>query len=131
MQSPKPLSPHLQIYTLPLTVVLSILHRAAGAFLSVGAVFFTAWLVLLAGDKEVYHFVAGKFAYHWVGKTLLYAWIAALYFHLANGVRHLIWDMGFGFQLKNVDRSSILVIVFTVVMTISSWVVVEIVQGRL
>ncbi len=126
----RPLSPHLQVYTLPLTAVLSVMHRMAGAFLSLGAIAFTIWLVLASGDKETYDAFAFAW-YSWYAKILLYGWIAALYFHLANGVRHLFWDVGYGFELKTVDRSAIFVILFTIFMTMISWVLIAIMQDKI
>ncbi len=126
----RPLSPHLQVYTLPLTAVLSVMHRMAGAFLSLGAIAFTIWLVLASGDKETYDAFASVWN-SWYAKILLYGWIAALYFHLANGVRHLFWDVGYGFELKTVDRSAIFVILFTIFMTMTSWVLIAIMQHRI
>jgi succinate dehydrogenase / fumarate reductase cytochrome b subunit len=85
----RPLSPHLQIYRWQLTSVLSILHRAAGIALSVGAVLLVWWLVAAASGPAAYSRAAGFFG-SWIGLVLLFGWTAALFYHLCNGIRHLV-----------------------------------------
>lgn len=118
----RPLSPHLQVYRLPLTAVLSILHRITGVILTLGFVLLVATVVALATDAALYERIAGWFG-HWLGCTALVACSAALFLHLSNGVRHLIWDAGWGFELKTVDISAFITIAATVLLTITTWAI--------
>src|SRR5260370_9916764 len=95
----RPLSPHLQIYRPQLTSVLSILHRAAGIALSAGTILLVWWLVAAASGSEAYDRVAA-FLGSWLGLLLLFGWTASLFYHLCNGIRHLVWDTGHALDLK-------------------------------
>ena len=97
-QAGRPLSPHLQIYKPQLTSTLSILHRATGMALAVGMLPLVWWLLAAATGPESY-VQAQAFLGSWVGIVLLVGWAYALFFHLCNGVRHLVWDTGHGFDL--------------------------------
>ncbi len=116
----RPLSPHLGIYRKQLTSVLSILHRISGIGLSLGA-FGVAWfLVALAGGDESYaRFLA--LATSPVGLALLFAWSAGINYHLLNGLRHLAWDAGKGFDLPSVYRSGWTVVVLALLGTAAIW----------
>ncbi len=116
----RPTSPHLTIYRWQITMVLSILHRMTGVALYAGAVAMVAWLAVAAYYPAHYtgwHELANS----WGGRVLLLGWMAAFYFHLANGVRHLFWDMGKGFSLPAATRSGWLVVVLTLALTAGSW----------
>ncbi|GJL86046.1 MAG: succinate dehydrogenase, cytochrome b556 subunit [Micavibrio sp.] len=117
----RPLSPHLQVYKPQLTSVTSILHRATGYGLSVGLAFFTWWLVAAASGPEAYQTFT-SFCGSLLGIGLLFGWSLAFYYHLANGIRHLIWDSGFLFKIKNAYAAGYFVLFFTVVMTALTWV---------
>jgi succinate dehydrogenase / fumarate reductase cytochrome b subunit len=93
----RPLSPHLSVYRWQVTNSLSILHRLTGLFLAVGIAFLVWWLVALASGPDAYAGAQRVFANPWF-KLPLAAWIACFFYHLANGVRHLVWDAGFGFD---------------------------------
>jgi succinate dehydrogenase / fumarate reductase cytochrome b subunit len=99
--SNRPLSPHLQVYKPQLTSVLSILHRITGAVLAVGTLLVTYWLSALAGGPETFA-SANAILGSVLGKIVLFFWSWALFYHLANGIRHLIWDTGVGFDLPRV-----------------------------
>ncbi len=116
----RPLSPHLQIYRFPLTVVLSVAHRITGALLSLGAVALVAWLVAVAAGDLLYEPVYVYFA-STPGQIMLVVWSAMLYFHLCNGVRHLFWDAGLGFDLRVVDLSAVATLAVTVLLTALTW----------
>jgi succinate dehydrogenase / fumarate reductase cytochrome b subunit len=94
----RPLSPHLQVYKPQLTSVLSISHRATGLALSVGMVVLVGWLLATAIGPEAYADMRG-FLGSWIGIVLLVGWTFSLFFHLCNGVRHLVWDTGHGLDL--------------------------------
>lgn len=116
----RPLSPHLQIYRPQITSVLSILHRITGVALSVGTLMLTWWLLAAAAGPD--HFaLAHGFITSWLGYLLLLGWSVALFYHLSNGIRHLAWDAGWGFELPAVYKSGYAVIAATVVLTALAW----------
>lgn len=117
-----PLSPHLQIYRLPLTAVLSIVHRATGVVLSLGAVLLVWILALAANSAEAYSQLIPHLA-SWYGQIFLLGLVFSLYMHFCNGIRHLFWDIGMGFELETVDRTAILVIFVATGLTIATWAV--------
>ena len=117
----RPLSPHLQIYRWQLTSVLSILHRAAGLALSAGAVLLVWWLVAAASGPEAYDGVA-DFLGSRFGRLLLFGWTLSLFYHLCNGIRHLVWDTGHGLDLKSTYFGGWLVVGGTSVLTLIAWI---------
>ena len=121
MASPnRPLSPHLQIYKPQLTSVLSIMHRGTGVVLAIGMLFLVWWLVALASGEDVF-VTAQKFWGSWIGRLLLLGWSYALFYHLANGLRHLFWDAGKGFELREAYRNGWIVVTASVVLTLAAW----------
>lgn len=116
----RPLSPHLSVYRWPLTMTLSILHRVSGIALSAGFVAFALWLIVAGSDEESYRrFLA--LIDSLPGRAMLAAWSFAFFFHLANGVRHLFWDAGYGFEKAQANASAWAVIVLTVLLTLGYW----------
>lgn len=108
---PRPLSPHLQVYTQPLTAgAMSILHRITGGILAVGAFALVAWLLAVAGGSEAFARF-GALAGSWPGIVGLALFAAALVYHLLNGLRHLFWDIGKGFDLARSHASGLAVLV--------------------
>jgi len=107
----RPLSPHLQVYRPQLTTVLSILHRATGVALSLGAVAFVAWLVAIASGPDVYGQAQGIFSSGWF-QILCAGWVFCGFYHLGNGIRHLAWDVGWGFEIPQVYASGWAVVAF-------------------
>lgn len=116
----RPLSPHLQIYRPQLTSVLSILHRVTGVFLSSGILVLIYWLSALSGGPDTYESAVVLLG-SWPAQALLLAWMAAFYYHLLNGVRHLFWDAGIGFELRQVYRSGWMVLIGCVILTTITW----------
>ena len=119
--SGRPLSPHLSIYRWPITMTLSILHRASGVAMSIGLIVLSAWLMAIAGDAQSYAQFSSV-ADSLVGRIALIGWTAAFFFHLSNGVRHLIWDAGRGLEKSQASSSAWFVVVMTVVLTSAFWV---------
>jgi succinate dehydrogenase cytochrome b subunit len=117
----RPLSPHLSIYRWPITMTLSILHRATGLALSVGLVVFVAWLFSAAAGAASYTAVVSALA-STPGKVCLIGWSFAFFFHLSNGIRHLVWDAGFGFEKHQANASAWFVLVLALVLTAVFWV---------
>lgn len=121
MPASRPLSPHLQIYRWQITSVLSILHRFTGLALSAGTLLLVWWLVALATGPDAFA-TAQAFVGSWLGRLLLLGWSFSLFFHLANGIRHLFWDAGYGFEIKTTTASGWTVVVTSVALTVIAWV---------
>ena len=93
-----PLSPHLQIYRWPITMVASIVHRITGMALAGGTLFLAWWLIAAASGPEAYEYFV-SWTVHPLGRFVLFGFVWSLAFHLLNGVRHLAWDVGYGFKV--------------------------------
>ena len=117
----RPLSPHMTVYRFQLTSVLSFLHRITGVALAVGLLLLVYWLLAVASGPEAYNAVQA-FNASIVGRTLLFGWTFALFYHLCNGIRHLVWDTGHGYELSDVYRSGWLVVGASVVLTVLAWI---------
>lgn len=128
MSRSKPLSPHLQVYRPQLTSVLSITHRATGVFLSIGTLLLLYWLISVAGGPERYR-AAQEVLGCWASKLALLGWTWAFFYHLCNGLRHLAWDAGFGFDLKTVYRTGYAVIAASLILTGLVWAYVLVQLG--
>jgi succinate dehydrogenase / fumarate reductase, cytochrome b subunit len=116
-----PLSPHLQVYRPQLTSILSITHRATGVVLSLaGTVIILYWMIATAFGPETYSSAQAIFA-SLPAKIVLLGWTGAFYFHLLNGVRHLLWDTGWGLDLPTAYKTGYGVIIFSILLTISTW----------
>ncbi len=118
--SQRPMSPHLFIYRWPMTMTVSILHRVTGMTLSVGLVVFVAWLLAAAAGPDAYAQFAAVLG-SVPGRIFLVLWTATLFFHLANGVRHLFWDLGMGFEIPQANATGWTVIASTFVLTLAYW----------
>jgi succinate dehydrogenase / fumarate reductase cytochrome b subunit len=117
---PRPVSPHLQIYRPQLTSILSILHRITGVFLTLGIPVLIYWLAAAATSAEAFdraQAVAGSV----IGRGLLFLWTGAFFYHLLNGLRHLAWDGGWGYELPMVYRTGWAALIGSVVLTLVSW----------
>lgn len=116
----RPLSPHLQVYRWQITMTMSILHRVTGMALSVGAFALLWWLLAVAQGGEAYATVAACLASP-IGMVAAFGFSLALVYHLLNGIRHLLWDAGWGFEIPEVYRSGYAVFGLTVVLTAAIW----------
>jgi succinate dehydrogenase / fumarate reductase cytochrome b subunit len=121
-QAERPLSPHLQVYKPQLTSVLSISHRATGIALSVGTILLVWWLLAAARGPDAYDAVRG-FAGSWIGVLLIVGWTYSLFFHLCNGIRHLFWDAGYGFDLPTTYKSGWAVVAVSGALTLIAVIV--------
>lgn len=121
----RPLSPFMfpTWYQFQITSALSILHRLTGIALAVGSILLAWWLIAVASGGQLFAathaFIASP-----IGLLLLFGWSTALFYHLCNGIRHLAWDAGYGFELRNAYRSGYAVLVATIVLTVLAWLVV-------
>ena len=117
----RPLSPHLSVYRPQITSAMSILHRITGVALSVGTLALVWWIAAAAiGDSAFANAQAALGS--WLGQILLFGWTLALFYHLFNGVRHLGWDAGYGFELPNVLRSGVAVFAIAGLLTVALWI---------
>ena len=121
----RPLSPHLQIYRWYFTMALSITHRITGIGLALGLVLFTWWLLALASGPNAFATVQAVVD-SWFGVLVLFIYTVVLFYHMGNGIRHLIWDFGYGFDPEVAYRSGAAVLVFAGVMTIVVWLVIAV-----
>jgi succinate dehydrogenase / fumarate reductase cytochrome b subunit len=119
----RPLSPHLQIYKPQITSVMSILHRITGIALVAGTVPLVMWLWALAYSPDSVNCLKSFFG-AWYGIVLMVGWTVAFYYHLANGIRHMYWDTARGFSLPSVNLSGVLTLVFVLVATAATWMIV-------
>jgi succinate dehydrogenase / fumarate reductase cytochrome b subunit len=103
----RPLSPHLQVFRFILTMAMSIVHRVTGGALYFGAALVTLWLVAAASGPEWYALVDGVYS-SWFGRLVLLGFVWALIHHALGGVRHFIWDFGFGFDKKTADAMALM-----------------------
>jgi len=117
-----PLSPHLQVWRWHITMAASILHRATGVALYVGGLIVAAWAVALAAGPERYaefKSLLGSLP----GKVVMFGLTVSIFYHLANGVRHLVWDTGHGLDVKSANASAVLVFAFAGAATLAIWVI--------
>jgi succinate dehydrogenase / fumarate reductase cytochrome b subunit len=117
---PRPLSPHLQVYRWQLTMAMSIVHRATGIMLAGGTLLLVWWLVALAMGPAAYA-GAQSFIGSPIGLIMMFGWTVALFYHLLNGIRHLFWDAGLGFDIATVYRSGYAVLILAVLLSFASW----------
>lgn len=118
--SARPLSPHLQVYRWQLTMTLSILHRATGVALAAGTILLISLLLALAAGPGPYASVRG-FCASPFGMFLLLGWTWSLCFHLCNGIRHLAWDAGWGFEIPRAYLTGWTVVVVSAILTALIW----------
>jgi succinate dehydrogenase / fumarate reductase cytochrome b subunit len=104
-------------------MALSIGHRVTGAALAAGLLLLTVWLVALAAGPEAFAAVDAVVD-SWFGGLVLFGFTAAAFLHLGNGIRHLAWDFGYGFDLETTRRSGQAVVAFTVVATLLTWIAI-------
>lgn len=116
----RPLSPHLQTYRPQLTSILSIMNRVTGIAISIGTLMLVWWLVAAASGPAAYDTVQ-SFVGSFVGLFVLFGWTASLMYHLWGGVRHLMWDLGYGTDLPTVHLSGWAAIIATVASTVLIW----------
>ncbi len=116
----RPLAPHIQVYRPQINSVLSMFHRLTGIWLGIGSVFLVWWLVALALGPQAYASAQGFFD-SWLGQVFLLGWSFAACLHLANGIRHLLWDLGLGFTLRTAYATGWMVIGGTLLLTIITW----------
>ena len=116
----RPISPHLQIYKPQITSILSISHRFTGIILFFSCFLVCIWLFAMAFNDSLYDLINIFFS-GIIGKVILFFITFSFFYHLLNGVRHLVWDIGYGYKIRNVYLSGIIVILLTLVINIYIW----------
>lgn len=112
----RPLSPHLDIYRWRITMLTSTLHRLSGVVLSFGLFVLVLRLAFIAAGGEADFAPSGM-----MQNAFWFVWSLAIYYHLANGIRHLVWDSGRGFAVKTAEKSAKIVLISAVVLTLLTW----------
>lgn len=126
---PRPLSPNIQIYRPQLTSVLSIANRITGVALSAYAVALVIWLVAAAAGPDTYATVH-SFIRSWVGQILLLGCTFSFFLHLCGGVRHLVWDAGYGFSLRAIYASGWTAVAASIMLTVLTWALGVVLAGQ-
>ncbi len=125
----RPLSPHMQVYRWQLHMVLSILHRMTGLALGAGTLLLAWWVLAIAAGPDAYRlfqdFITGI-----LGRLILFGFTFALILHALNGIRHLFWDVGKGFELDTVRQSGLIVVILSVALTVITWAAGYWIAGR-
>ncbi len=119
----RPISPHLQIYKLPLTGIISISHRMTGMLLSAGLLLFVYLISAVAGGAESYATMQAVTTL-WLIKLVYWGFVYALFFHCCHGVRHLIWDAGQSFELETLNRYAFIELIASLVLTVITLVII-------
>ena len=118
--SKNPLSPHIQIYRWHISSLLSITHRISGIINLTALILIFIWLLVLSfseSNYELFLLIINSF----VGKFILIGFVWSMSFHLLSGIRHLAWDLGYGFEIKTANISGVTVIISSLVLTIIFW----------
>lgn len=126
----RPMSPHLQIYRWPITMAASITHRATGMALATGTLFLAWWLIAAASRPEDYALFV-RVAGNPLGQAVLFGFLWSLSFHLLNGIRHLFWDMGYGFKVPTAKLTAALVYLGSLILAAGAFAVGYMVRGGL
>jgi succinate dehydrogenase / fumarate reductase, cytochrome b subunit len=124
----RPLSPHLQVYKLMLTFVMSGFHRISGAVLYFGMLLIAWWLIAAASGPNAYGYFEW-FMGSLIGRLVLFGYTWALLHHMLGGIRHLIWDLGLGFEPAEREFLALATIVGSIVLTLIVWVVGYLAMG--
>jgi succinate dehydrogenase / fumarate reductase cytochrome b subunit len=120
----RPTSPHLQVYKLPLTGIISITHRVTGLLLSAGLIFFVYIIYAVAGGSTTYAAMQTFMSLRLM-QLIYWGFIYALFFHLCHGVRHLIWDAGKSFDRDTLNRYAMIELVASFVLTLVTFIFVS------
>ena len=120
--SKNPLSPHLQIYRWQISSLISITHRITGILNFLGLIFISAW-ISSAGISENLFECFSVFLKSFIGRFILIGFTWSIIYHLLSGIRHLFWDLGYGYEIKTANFSGILVILSSLILTIVLWMI--------
>lgn len=117
----RPTSPHLQVYKLPLTGIISISHRITGILLSAGVLLVVMLFYALSQGEGAYAAMQSTVNF-WLVKLIYWGFIYALFFHLCHGVRHLFWDIGDGFEPDKLNKYAKIELAAAFTLTLATWI---------
>ena len=120
--SKNPLSPHLQIYRWQISSLVSIIHRITGILNFLGLIFISAWISSAGIGENLFEYFA-IFLKSFIGNFFLIGFTWSISYHLLSGIRHLFWDLGYGYEIKTANFSGILVILSSLILTIVLWII--------
>jgi len=120
--SKKPLSPHLQIYRWQISSLLSITHRITGILNLLGLIFISAWISSAGIGENLFEYFS-VFLKSFIGKFILIGFTWSISYHLLSGIRHFFWDLGYGYEIKTVNISGVIVIISSLLLTIFLWLI--------
>ena len=124
----RPLSPHLQTYRVTLTMALSIIHRATGVALYFGTLLLAWWLIATASGPGAYATLQA-FTSSWIGRVVVFGYTWALLHHMLGGIRHLIWDLGYGFGPSEREWLTRAALFGSITLTIVVWIIAYLAGG--
>jgi len=120
--SKNPLSPHLQIYKWQISSLLSIIHRITGILNLLGLIFISAWISSAGIGENLFEYFS-VFLKSFIGKFILIGFTWSISYHLLSGIRHFFWDLGYGYEIKTVNISGVIVIVSSLLLTVFLWLI--------
>ena len=120
--SKNPLSPHLQIYRWQISSLISITHRITGILNFLGLIFISAWISSAGIGENSFEYFS-VFLKSFIGEFFLIGFTWSISYHLLSGIRHLFWDLGYGYEIKTANISGILVILSSLILTIVLWMI--------
>jgi succinate dehydrogenase cytochrome b subunit len=123
MSRNRPLSPHLQVYSFIPTMAMSIIHRITGGAMYFGTLLVAWWLIAAASGEEYFNWVNGIYG-SWIGLIVLFGYTWALVHHMLGGLRHFMWDLGYGFGKEFTTKLALALPVASVLVTVALWLVV-------
>lgn len=130
ISSNRPLSPHLTIYRPQISSVLSILHRISGVVNYLGMVVILWWLTTIAFlPQDPTQTWIWELANCGIGKFIIFCWSFSVFFHLCTGIRHLFWDMGYGFDVKVMEKTGWLAVIMAITLTSIAWIMLYAIKG--
>ena len=125
LNSNRPLSPHLQVYKMILTMLMSVVHRVTGGALYFGTVLIVIWLLAVAsGEQSTFYQIVSSLYTSWFGLLVLFGFTWALIHHMLGGFRHFVWDLGYGFSKEASNLMAKMTIFGSVIITLALWVII-------
>jgi len=126
----RPLSPHLTVYRMPITMTMSIIHRITGGALYFGTLLVAVWLMAAASSEATFDWVNWAFG-SWLGRLILFGYTWALMHHMLGGIRHFIWDTGAGLEKHTASKIAWTTLAGSVALTLLIWVAGYMARGAL
>ena len=120
--SKNPLSPHLQIYRWQISSLLSITHRISGILNLLGLIFISVWISSAGIGENLFEYFS-VFLKSFIGKFILIGFTWSTSYHLLSGIRHFFWDLGYGYEIKTVNISGVIVIISSLLLTVFLWLI--------